>query len=216
MAIVPMSILLAGKRPVSDAFSFIAGISIPYYLVGVLIALGLGPMMERLNAKAVEWLKHSPDPIEMVLQIVIGVLLLFLGIRFATARRKQAAKREARAEMTPTQAFMLGAAMTLGGIWGALPYFAAINEILRVDPPLVPGLLVLGWYQLLFILPLVAFVILRQVLGTRAEPLFRKMSGFFSRWGRRLIILFMILLGLLLIADSIAWFMGHPLIDFGD
>ena len=53
--------------------------------------------------------------------------------------------------MTPSQAWVMGAGATIAGLWGALPYFAAIDQILKADVSQVETMLALAYYNVVFI-----------------------------------------------------------------
>lgn len=49
MCIVPLAVLLAGRQPLVGSTMFLAGVVIPYYAFGVLIALGLDRVFGQLE-----------------------------------------------------------------------------------------------------------------------------------------------------------------------
>ena len=97
------------------------------------------------------------------------------------------------------------------GMPGALPYFAALDQILRADASATGAVLALLWYNAVFLLPLVLVPVLSLVLGARSQPFFDAVSRFSEVWGRRLIAAALLLLGGLLVADGLGWFLGRPL-----
>jgi len=97
------------------------------------------------------------------------------------------------------------------GMPGALPYFAALDQILRADVSSSGAVLALLWYNAIFLLPLVLVPVLRLVLGARSQPFFDTVSRFSEVWGRRLIAAVLLLLGGLLVVDGMGWFLGRPL-----
>ena len=114
--------------------------------------------------------------------------------------------------MTASQAFLAGAGMTIVGLPGAVPYLAAIDLILRSDQTTRQEVMVLVVYNIVFVAPLAAIVALTLVLGERSQRLLHNIRGFFDRWGQRLIVSLMLVLGALLIMDGVGWFLGTPLI----
>jgi hypothetical protein len=99
-------------------------------------------------------------------------------------------------------------------MWGALPYFAAMAQILKADLETASMIRIFVYYNIIFALPLIAFILLRIMMAERATVLIRKMTDFFSRWGKKVIVLSLYTLGLLLIADGIGWFTGYPILNF--
>jgi hypothetical protein len=93
-----------------------------------------------------------------------------------------------------------------------VPYFAAIDLILRAEVTLLQRMLALGFYNFVFVSPLVAIVALRLTLGERSTDFLNAIKRFFERWGQRLIVALLLVLGVVLVADGIGWSPGHPLI----
>jgi hypothetical protein len=116
--------------------------------------------------------------------------------------------------MTPGQAFGLGVALNLAGMWGAVPYFAGIAKILSADPGPVGSVAAVAWYNLVFMAPLLVFVLLRVILGDRAEKIFQAVARFFTVAGRKLILVLLIGLGFMLVLDAVVFFLrGRALIQ---
>jgi hypothetical protein len=209
MCIVPLAILLAGRRPLFGAGMFIAGVVIPYYGFGVLVAIGLDQVFDRLH----DYFSKHPDTLDLALQIAIGMALVFFGYRMAAARQN-AGQRPVSESMTPSQGFALGFGLTVAGSWGAFPYFAAVDQILKADLSTVEALLALLYYNLLFVSIPVALVVIRVALGKRADGVFDAVKRFSESWGRTLIVALLLVLGVVLIADGVGCFFERPLIPF--
>ena len=92
------------------------------------------------------------------------------------------------------------------------PYFAAIDQILRADVSTTGALLALLYYNIVFILPHAVLIIVRLVAPAQSERIFKTVGDFTERWGRRLIIAVLLIVGLVLIADAISWWFGSPLL----
>ncbi len=210
LCIVILVILLGGPSPLFRSTALLAGIFVTYLVCGLLVLFGLQSVFDAINAYALKvW--QDPNTEELVFQILIGFVLLVLGLRIARARGQQT-EEKALTAMTARQAFLAGAGMTLVGLPGAVPYLAAIDLILRSDQTTRQEVMVLVVYNIVFIAPLAAIVALRLVLGERSQRLLHNIRGFFDRWGQRLIVSLMLVLGALLIMDGVGWFLGTPLI----
>lgn len=210
ICIVVLVVLLAGPKPVLRSFSHILGVFLTYFAGGLLVLLGLQEVFEEISAYAIR-LWQSPETIELIAQILIGIVLCGVGFKMASGRDKRSQKPVA-SDMTSVQAFLAGAGMTIVGMPGAIPYLAAIDLILREDLDLVPRILALGYYNLVFVAPLAAIVGLRMVAGDRGHGVLDAVRRFFDRWSQRVIIFLLIGLGVILIADGIGWFLGYPII----
>lgn len=213
-AMAVLARLLGGPRPYAGAVGFLGGIVLSYFGAGVLIAVGLGRLIERATVGIVYWFKH-PRTIDYVASMVIGVTLIALGYRWALMRRKKAERKDPSADPSPTQAFMLGAGATLAGLWGALPYFAAVDQILKADASTGDALVALAYYNVVFVSIPAVLVAARAVAGARADGLFDAVNRLLAVWGRRLLIAGMMLLGAVMLADGVGWMFGHPLIPVG-
>ncbi len=209
--IVPLAVLLGGCRPLTRSLMLVAGIVVTYLPFGVLLLFGLDAVFDQVTEKLARFWNEEPDTLDLLLQLMIGGAMLAFGYRLAGRRESRADKPPAEG-MTAGQAFVLAAVLNLTGMWGALPYFAAIDQILRAD--LNPGgmLLAVVYYNLVFVVPLLAFIALRYALGARGDRLFQAATDFLTRWGRRLIMVILTLLGSVLVADGVGWFLGMPLL----
>ncbi len=98
------------------------------------------------------------------------------------------------------------------GIPGAVPYLAAIERIVNHDLEWAGALSYLIFYNAVFVLPLMGLIGLRVVLGERAEPWFQALAKFCVGVMPRLTAILFLLIGLVMVADGIGWFCGHPLL----
>lgn len=210
LCIVFLAVLLAGQRPIFRSFALILGIFVVYFAVGALLLLGLQEVFDDINAYAMR-LWQSPYTEELIAQIVIGALLVAVGWYLAV-RRVRRAQEAVGSAMTAPQAWLAGAGLTIVGLPGAVPYVAAIDLALRTDLPSAERLLLIAYYNIMFVLPLAAIVCLRLVVGVRADPMIDAIRRFLDRWGPKLIVGLMLVLGVVLVVDGIGWFLGHPLI----
>ncbi len=213
-SVVVLAVLLSGPKPYLSSVSFLLGTALSYFAAGVLIAVGLGAVVAQAADALVHWFKN-PSALDYVLSVIIGFGLVVLGYRWAMARRKRAADKPVQTGMDPLQAFTLGAGATIAGLWGALPYFAAIDQILKADTSTWEAVVALAFYNLVFISISAALVIIRACVGSRADPIFEAVDRFFQVWGKRVLIVLMVLLGLVMVADGVGWLLGHPLIPVG-
>jgi len=210
LCIVPVIMLLSDKQPILRSSAFLFGIFITYLIGGLLILFGLEQVFDQLSAAVSKQMKN-PDSIVLVLQIVIGACMVFFGSRMTNARQGRKDRRP-NESISATQAFMAGGAFTIVGLPGALPLFAAVDQILRADPAIEVKVFAMVFYNLLFILPLACAVGVRIVMGEDSVPMLKRMNEVVSRAARRFIIVGLIVVGIVLILDGIGWFLGHPLL----
>lgn len=211
VAIVPMILLMSGAKRVLGPSMFLAGIVAVYFPFGLLTALGLEAAFANIAAAIREYMHQPPPTLDLVLQLLIGLAMVVGGYWLANARGDAAGSGKANV-MFPSEGFLLGATLTLTGLWGAFPYFAAIDQILRADIGTFDAFAALAFYNLVFVAPFIVLVLLRLWLGTRADGMFHALSAFCIRWGKRLVVAVLLVLGVVLVADAISWFFGSPLV----
>ena len=213
-AVVALAVLLSGNKPYLTATGFLLGVFLSYFASGVVIALGLGETIQRATAALVHWFKH-PSALDYYLSIAIGIALIFFGYRWATARRARAEQKRPDAAMGPLQAFVLGAGAVLAGLWGALPYFAAVDQILKADLSIAEGVTALAYYNVIFVSSGAVLVLIRAFMGTGADAVFETVNRLFAVWGKRLVIATMVILGVVMAADGVGWLLGRPVLPVG-
>ena len=210
LCIVLLVILLSGPSPLVRSAALLLGIFLTYTVCGLLILFGLESVFDAVNEYALRvW--QDPNTEELIFQLILGLVLLVFGFRMARARKRDSDKR-ATGSMSAGNAFLAGAGLTIVGMPGAVPYLAAIDLVLRNDLATLQQVGVLVFYNIVFIAPLAAIVVVRSALGERSQDLLDRVRSFFDRWGQRVIVALMVALGIVLVADAIGWFLGAPLI----
>jgi cytochrome c biogenesis protein CcdA len=213
LSLVPLAVLFTSRRPLAGTTAFLSGLFLSYLVGGIVIYFGLGAVIESVNHVAERIWKH-PDTIDLILQIVIGMGLLLVVVRMAMKPSDGTATAQ-QSSITPAQAFWLAVTLNIVGLPGAVPYFAAIDQMLRADLAPLSTFLAIAYYCLIFVLPLIALVLLRQAVPGLADRVFGSLSRAAETWGRRVILMLLLALGTVMILDGLGWFLGRPLISFG-
>ena len=201
---------LGARKPILTASALIAGKFVPNLAFGLLVAIGLDTSFDRLEVRARDaW--RDPDTLVVGLQLIIGAVMVLFAYRLS--RGSQQRPNDAPStHVTPVGAFSLSAGLTLVGLPSALLYFAAIDQVLRADLTASGIVKALLFFNVICLLPLMLIVLSRWLLGTRSDPLFGAMARFIERWGRRLMFVGLLGLGVVLTSDAIGWFLGVPLL----
>jgi hypothetical protein len=201
---------LGARNPILTASALIAGTFVPNFAFGLLIAIGLDTTFDRLEVRA-RHLWQDPDTLIMGLQLIIGAMMIVFAYRLSRISQRRSDDASS-ARMTPVGAFSVSAGLTLMGLPSAVLYFAAIDQVLRADLA-APGILkALLFFNVICLLPLMLIVLSRGLLGRRSDPLFGAVARFVERWGRRLMFVGLLGLGVVLTLDAIGWFLGFPLL----
>lgn len=190
-----------GKRPVLLSSAMLLGHTAAYFGAGVVLAL----FMEKITGYLAE-----PHTIDFVIGLVIGLVLIWLAFKVS----KDSGKRpdEEAPQFTVVSAFMFGAVINFIGIPFAVPYFAAIDQILKADYSAAEATMVLLSYNLAYAVPFLVVPALVLVMGKNAKPVLEKINAFLDRVSGFLMPLLFGLIGLALVVDAIKYFYtGTPL-----
>lgn len=183
------------ERPVLNSAAMLLGHTVAYLSAGVVIEMGLDSILDRLD---------NPKTIDFVIEIVLGAVLLALAI----PSRKNTGKRpdENTPQLGVASSFGIGAVINFIGIPFAVPYFAAIGQMMQVDLTRAEVFGVLATYNLAYALPFTVVPITRAIMGERAGPVLERINGMIERVAAILMPVLLGLVGLALIADGVTYF----------
>ena len=92
------------------------------------------------------------------------------------------------------------------GVPFALPYFAAINQILKANLTSLAALSLLEGYNILYALPFLIVPALVAMLGERGRPLLQRINNWLGRASAFLMPVILGLGGLALVSDALLYF----------
>lgn len=211
VCLVPIIILLTSERPVFFTSIFFLGILIVYLPFGLLLIFGFNLVIESAGQWISHWLRQEPNSIELILQILIGLALIALGYQIAK-KHTQKLEEQPSIRITARMTFTFSALLMLSGLWGALPYFAAVDQILRAELSALQMSVAVLYYNLIFISPLLIIFVIGYIIGPGAKRILEKLVAWLLHYGKRLITIALYILGVILITDAIGWFFGSPII----
>ena len=190
-----MLLALSTDRPLGNSTSLLAGHTIAYFVAGVVLALGLEQITDRLL---------NPHPIDYYISMAAGLLCLWAALKSRGGAASE--EKTPEGELTPVHCFGIGAVVNFVGVPFAVPYLAALNQILKADLSMQESLLVLGAYNLVYALPFALVPLLVIALGERCIPFLERVNGVLVRTTDTLMPIALLLLALWLIADSALFF----------
>ncbi|MEJ3747396.1 GAP family protein [Actinomycetes bacterium KLBMP 9797] len=174
--------LVPGPVRVGRVFVYLGTVAGFYFVVGVLLVLGAGPILDALGGS----LDH---PVALWIQLGIGIMLFALSFRFDSKRRRNkgpgpiARWRERATSGAAGTRWLIGLALiaALAEVATMLPYLGAIGMMTTSDlgAALVPALL--AGYCVVMVLPAVLLLGVRVAGRDRVEPLLRRMSAWIER-----------------------------------
>lgn len=183
-------------RPLINSGAVLLGHTTAYFGFGIALALAFDTIAG--------WLAN-PTAIDYGLGLLIGVLLLWVAWRSRGSCKQE--KTETQVEsLTPMKAFGIGAIINIIGLPFALPYFAALDQILKADLSVLDSVLVLGGYNLGYALPFLVVPALTIALGERSRPVLARINEKVDRVSTYLMPLMLGLVGIALVADAIRYF----------
>lgn len=192
---------LGSSKPFLNSAFILLGWFLLYFAAGIAIALGLDAVIELLA---------NPRPIDFYIEIVIGLLLLWLGLSmiFKKKPKQKKPQYDDAASLRPLIAFWMGTLINIIGLPFALPYFAVIDQILKADLDWIPSLTVLLIYNLLYILPFSLLLLIRILYRDKSDEIFNKLNSVMERIADVLMPFIFIGIGGLLITDSFFYFIN--------
>ena len=187
-------VALGSGRPFANSTALVAGHTAAYFFSGVIIALGLTQIAERMN---------DPLPVDFLIELSLGLLLLWAAL--ASRNGKASEERTPLTELTPAFCFGYGAIVNFIGVPFALPYFAAVGQILKADLSVESSLAAIAFYNLAYASPFLLVPVLVALTGDNSKPILDKMSNLLIGLVDRFMPIILFLLGFTLTADALAF-----------
>jgi hypothetical protein len=171
--------LAAGPNPVRRTAMFAVAVFAVTFFGGVVIALGVADLVTSL-------LPHPSDVVKYAFVTAGGVSLLLGGLAIWLRRESLAPRRAGRGKPPKDiggPVVIVGAGIAGVELLTAFPYFAAISIIVGSNVSAPSKIFVLGIYNIVYILPLIAIPIVCAVMGPEATDfLNRSRDRILTRW----------------------------------
>jgi cytochrome c biogenesis protein CcdA len=153
---------------------FMTGVFSVNLAVGLVLTIGPGRLLLGL-------VPHPQGTARHVIELVAGVILLVAAASLWLGRRSLARRDLPMRSGSGGSALMAGASIAAVELPTALPYFAVVAAIAAssASVPLEIGLLVL--YNVAFVLPLLAVLVVLLVAGERADRWLKKGGAWLQR-----------------------------------
>ena len=189
------------NRPFANSTALLAGHTLAYFLSGIVIALGLDQITDRLE---------NPHRVDFVIELVLGLLCLWAA--HASRDGKASKQKIPERELTPAYCLGYGAMVNFIGVPFALPYFAAVDQLLKANLSIESSLLVLTAYNSAYALPFVLVPIMVALMGDASKPILEKINNMLVNLVDRAMPILLLILGAALSFDALAFLvMGEPL-----
>lgn len=196
---------LGSPRPYLNGWLILFGWFITYFVSGIIIALGLEAIIAYLN---------DPKPVDFVIELIVGILIFGVGIWMTKGDNKKGKDKDYgdSADLKPGTSFIIGASINLIGMPFAVPYFAALDQILKADFNMVEAVSALLIYNFLYLIPFIIVIFIRLIYRNEGEAILQKVNQIMEKIGGFLMPLLMFIIGAAMIFDAGYYFYaGQPL-----
>jgi hypothetical protein len=180
---------VAREQATVQVGAYVGAIFITYLLLGVMMVAGIGVVLPSFG----DVLRQPPG---LIVQSLVGLALLVYGL---TASEKPPSSQVVSRPSTRTYAalVLMGVGVTAMELPTAIPYFAAIALIVEAELPMRVWAPLLGFYNVIFVLPPIALLIghlafqkqlaepyaaLRQRLESNARGVVLWVAGLVGGW----------------------------------
>lgn len=172
--------LFSVAHPIPRIASYIGGVLTANYVGGLLIYTGLGAVIERFTSQiSAEW--------GALLQVILGLVLVTFAILFQARPQKTTPEPQHLTSGGIVLAYLFGMLVMGQEIPTALPYFVALERMAEAQLSLGEVLVALGIYNLVFALPLFAFLGLFLRYHERFTSQIVRISAWVNTWSPRLL-----------------------------
>jgi cytochrome c biogenesis protein CcdA len=144
--------------------------------LGAGVVLTIGPGRALLGL-----VPHPRGTAKHVIELIAGVVLLAVALSLWFGRRRLARKELPMRTGGRGSALMTGASIAAVELPTAAPYFAVIAGIVASDAGVSEEIGLLVLYNVAFVLPLLAIILMLVFAGERADPLLKRGGAWLQR-----------------------------------
>ena len=170
----PALYLATVPRRVRRVIQFTIGVFTVDFAAGVLLTIGPGRLLLGL-------IPHPRGTARHVIELVAGVVLLIAAVALWRGRRSLARRELPMQGGSGGSAFVAGASIAAVELPTAVPYFAVIAGIVASSASVLQEIALVALYNVAFVLPLLAIVVLLVAAGNRADPWLQRGGAWLQR-----------------------------------
>ena len=171
----PALYLATVRKRVWRVTQFTLGVFSVNFVVGLVLTIGPGRLLLGL-------VPHPQRTVRHVIELVAGVILLLVAVALWRGPRSLA-RRELpmRSGSGGGSALLAGASIAAVELPTALPYFAVIAAIVASSASVPQEIGLVALYNVAFVLPILAIIVVLLVAGDRADPWLQKGGAWLQR-----------------------------------
>lgn len=194
---------LSTERPYVSSLSLIAGHTVSYTVFGGLIIFGFTEVFAKLLAPLADWF-NNPAPSDYIVTLVLGLVMLVIAFRWRISPPEPAKKTPETQSGGVLGYLLFGGVINFVGAPFAVPYFSFLNQLMRLEEPLIlPNLLV---YNVLYAVPFLLVPLALAVFGKRVLPVLQAINAGVDKYSAYIMPVLIAALGLFLLVDAVLFF----------
>jgi cytochrome c biogenesis protein CcdA len=196
--IAPALFIAAGERPHRNLAAFIAGVFFVNLAGGLVLALGPGQAL-------LAFVPHPSYQIRRELELALGIVILAVAGWLWLVRHRVASRVSGKGDRIDRSSLLVGAGISAAELPTAVPYFAVIAAVVASGRPLQTQAALLVVFNLVFVAPLLAILVVRSVLPESGQ---RVLEGLRARLDESLGVAIPALVGLVAIVLAVRGTLG--------
>jgi hypothetical protein len=196
--IAPALFIAGGERPHRNLAGFIAGVFLVNLAGGVVLALGPGQALLALAP-------HPGFEVRREIELALGIAIFALAVWLWLARQRVATRVSGKGNRIDRSSLLVGAGISAAELPTAVPYFAVIAAVVASGRSLGAQVALLVVFNLVFVAPLVAILIVRSALPAEGAAV---IEGLRARIDRSLATAIPALVGLVAILLTVRGTLG--------
>ena len=170
----PALYLATVRKPVWRVAQFTAGVFAVNFAAGVVLTIGPGRLLLGL-------VPHPQGTVRHVIELVAGLVLLGVAVALWVGRRSLTRRELPMRNSGGGSALLTGASLAAVELPTAAPYFAVIAGIVASNASVAQEIVLLVLYNVAFVLPLLAIIMLMLFAGERADPWLQEGGAWLQR-----------------------------------
>lgn len=191
------------RRPYITSLALITGHTFAYFFVGTLIILGSADFLAGVFSPVIDRIAN-PQVLDYVISLVLGLALIGIAMFWKVSPPKPTEKQSEQEQGGTLSAFLFGATINFIGIPFALPYFAFINQLYKLEEGQMLGALLV--YNLLYGLPFLLVPASLAIFGKAVLPMLRSINEFVEMHSVYILPIILGLVGLTISIDAVLFF----------
>ncbi len=192
---------LGSTHPFINGTAILISFFMTYLFSGVLFAMGLDFVME---------MYHLPPIYDYVLELIVAALLFIFAWKIYHAPKAHPEENLIHSKtMTLGESLFVGLQINLIGLPFALPYFAAIDQMLKADIHAMQLFNVLLLYNIIYILPFSLLIFVRWCCKKNSNRIFQTANRKMHDASVKYLPFIFLILGLVLVEDFISYLLDY-------